>query len=182
MFMNFKSLKVLLISSMVVSMSSLTLADAKAEKIKVEKELNTVFQESLKAAASELDADKTVSPFAVVLRKNGKVGYFTATEENKELSVNEQGKRIRRMLKDLAINQQIDASAYGMYATVSQNDVSQKGLVFEVEHKSGISIMRFLPVSDGAGDNKGKLVLETQNMQTVTKPRNIFVESIVKSK
>ena len=180
--MNFKSLKVVLISLMVVSMSSLALADVKVEKLKVEKELNIVFQEALKAAASELDADKTVSPFAVVLRKNGKVGYFTATEENKELSVNEQGNRIRRMLKDLAINQQIDASTFGMYATVSQNDVSEKGLVFEVEHEAGISIMRFLPVSDGTGENKGKLVFETQRMQTTTKPRNIFVEAIVKSK
>ena len=178
--MNFKSLKAVLIGSMVISMSSLTFADTKVQKLKVEKELNVVFQEALKAAASELDADKTVSPFAVVLRENGKVGYFTATEENKGLSVNEQGIRIRRMLKDLALKQQIEASAFGMYATVSQNEVSQKGLVFEVEHEAGISIMRFLPVSDGTGENKGKLVFETQRMQTTTKPRNIFVESIVK--
>lgn len=180
--MNFKSLNAVLISLMVLSMSSLSFADAKTNKQQVEKELNVLFQEALKAAGTELDADKTVNPFAVILRANGKIGYFTATEENKELSVNEQGSRIRRMLKDLAISQQISASAYGMYATVSQDKSSQKGLVFEVEHKAGISIMRFIPVSDGTGENEGKLVFETQNMQTVTKPRNIFVESIVKQK
>lgn len=180
--MKFKSLKVVLMAMACVAGSTMAVAELKDKKAGVEKTVNLVFQEALKAAAAELDKDKTVSPFAIVIRKNGKAGFFAATEENKNLSVNEQGQQIRRMLKDLAISQQIDASAFGMFATVTQSDKSEKGLVFEVEHRAGISIMRFLPVTDGKGENQGKLVFETQRMQTVTKPRDIFVESIVDQK
>jgi len=180
--MKFESLKVVLIA-LVASASTHVLAEALAEKEKrIETGVNVLFQEAIKAAAAELDADQTVSPFAVVLRSNGKVGYFSATDENKKLSINEQAARIRRMLKDLAISQQIEASTFGMYATVSQEKVSESGLIFEIEHKDGVSLMRFLPVSEGKGQNDGKLVFELERIQTTTKSRDIFVDSIVKQK
>ena len=187
--MKFKSLKAVLISSLLILGSQFVVAEKSLEKIpetkemkeaRIESQLNFMFKEALTAAAAELKKNQKVYPFAFVVKRDGSVGYFSATEKSKDLGVNEQAARVRRMLKDMAISGQIDASTFVMYAGVTQNGIKEQGLMFEIEHREGLSLLRFLPVADSRGESGGELVLATNRIQNTTKKRDIFVDSIVK--
>jgi len=146
----------------------------------LEREVNDIFQRAMMAAAVDLNDDHVVRPFAVIKRKDGKIGVFSAdeTEKNKNLSVNEQTAGIRRMLIELVVANQLDATAQVMFATVKdKNGNVRQGLSFEIEHIDGLSIVRFLPVvelKDEAGVKTGKLLFETESMSTALKPKVIF--------
>jgi len=152
-------------------------AEFKAKRI--EKELTLMFVEAAKAAVAELAEDYKINPYAFVLKADGSMGYFTSAEDKADVGVLEQGEQIRRMLKDLARTNQINASIQAMYATIANGENSVQGIVFEIEHREGVSIKRFLPLEkelDDAGQENGKYLLNTSKMKTSKKPIAVFAE------
>jgi len=186
--MNFKVLSVaaLLVSSLcfsTVSVAEKMPESPKQKESRIEGDLNKLFKEALKASAVELDGDHEMSPFALVKKKDGSLGFFAPSDKNENLSTDQQVASIRRMLIDLAATRQINASVQVMYATVSDGkDNKNQGLVFEIEHRAGVSIMRFIPVSeieDEQGKKTGDLMFEMEKLSTGSKTQTVFAASIV---
>ncbi len=186
--MNFKVLSVatLVISSFcfsAVSVAEKMVESPKHKEQRIEGDLTFLFKEALKACALEMDRDHEMAPFAMVKKSDGTLGFFTLTENNKDKSVDQQIASVRKVLMDLASTQQIEASVQTMYATVSNDTgASNQGLVFEIEHREGVSLMRFIPVSeilDDAGKKTGKLLFEMEKLSTGSKPKTVFAASIV---
>jgi len=190
--MNFKVLSVatLIISSLCFSAGSI--AEKAAEKMpetpqqkeeRIEANLTFLFKEAINASALELEKDHEMAPFAMLMRKDGNLGFFSTGDKNKGMSVDQQVASIRALLIDMASSQQIDATVQVVYASVSNKaGKSSQGLVFEIEHREGVSLMRFLPVSeieDEAGVKTGKLLFEMEKLSTGSKPQTVFVASIV---
>ncbi len=186
--MNFKVLSIatILISSFCFSAFSIAekmVESPKHKEERIEGDLTFLFKEALKACALEMDKDQEMAPFAMIKKSDGTLGFFAPSANNKKMSVNDQIASIRKMLMDLASTQQIEASVQVMYATVSNDaGASNQGLVFEIEHREGVSIMRFIPVSkilDDTGKNTGKLLFEMEKLSTGSKPQTVFAASIV---
>ncbi len=190
--MNFKVLSVAALLFSTVCFSAVTIAEKAAEKMpetpqqkeeRIEANLTFLFKESINASAAELEKDHEMAPFAMIMKSDGNLGFFSTGDKNKGMSVDQQVASIRALLIDMASSQQIDASVQVMYASVSNKagDTSQ-GLVFEIEHREGVSLMRFIPVSeikDDAGVKTGKLLFEMEKLSTGSKPQTVFVASIV---
>jgi len=187
--MNFKVLSVaaLVISSFCFSAGSVAeeMPESPKQKEKrIETNLTALFKDAVTAAAAELDKDHEMAPFAIVMKKNGTFGFLTIDDKQKGTSVNQQVASIRALLIDMASTQQIDATIQVLYADVSSkaSDDSSQGLVFEIEHRDGVSIMRFLPVSEMTDDKgviNGKLLFEMAKLSTGSKPQTVFAASIV---
>ncbi len=186
--MNFKVLSVaaLLIGSVCISgVSSAEKMPESPQQIekRIETNLTSLFKEAIKAAAVELDQDHEMSPFTMLMKKDGTFGFLSLSDKNKGMTVDQQVASIRALLIDMASTLQIDATVQVMYANVSnKSGESSQGLVFEIEHREGISIMRFIPVSeitDETGKKTGKLVFEMEKLSTGSKPQTVFAASIV---
>ena len=193
--MNFKVLSVatLIISSLCFSVASI--AQQPSEKMpespkhkgeRIEKILNVMLVQALKAAALEMDKDHKVAPFAIVQKSAGGLGFFTsiADEAHKDETVDQKTASVRAILNDLARKHKINASVQVMYASIfnGETNKSSQGLVFEVEHRDGVSFMRFIPVvevKDDAGNKTGKLQFEMERLTTSSKPQTVFIASIV---
>lgn len=187
--MNFKSLKVVLITSLLAfagnSLAEEMPTNPKFKAQQIENEINVLLQRALVAVAADLNDDQTMYPIALITRHDGKIGSFgtAESENNKKASVNEQVAHIRKLLVDLAISKQITSSVLAMYATVEEKGKEKRqGINFEVEHVEGVSVVRFVPVTeqlDDQGKKTGKLVIETNIASTAPKPRTVFAGSIV---
>ncbi len=192
--MNFKALSIATLLFTTVCFPAVSIAEGVVEKMvespkhkeqRIEGDLTFLFKEALKACALEMDKDQEMSPFAMIKKTDGTLGFFSPAEneKNKKMSVDSQIASVRKMLMDLASTQQIEASVQAMYVTVSNDTgASNQGLVFEIEHRDGVSIMRFIPVSeilDDAGKKTGKLLFEMEKLSTGSKPQTVFAASIV---
>jgi len=185
--MKFKSLKVVLIAltTTLVSFSALaTSEEAKDKAERIEKDVNDVFQRALVSAVAQLNEKMEVQPFSVAKKVDGAVMLYLLgdTEKNKNLSHDERVSGVRKKLLDLAAKNEIVATAQVMYAVVvdKKTEKQSQGLTFEIEHKDGLSIVRFLPVKhilDENGKETGKLDLQTQFLSTASKPKVIFAFS-----
>lgn len=187
--MIFKSLKAVLISTLLIFTSSAVYSEvmpqsAKFKAATVNKDMNVLFQEAFKACALEMDNDFEMSPFAMIKKTDGTIGFFIPPAEQKDrvLTVDQQIASVRRLLIDLASTNQIVASVQAQYVSVAQGGkIERQGIVFELEHKQGLSLMRFLPVSE-VKDEAGKVVglnFETDKLSTGSKKQIVFSPSIV---
>jgi hypothetical protein len=186
--MNFKVLTIATLLLSTVCFSAFTVAEkmpetAQQKEDRIEGNLTFLFREAINASAAELDKDHQMAPFAMLMKKDGKLGFFSTGDKNKGLSIDQQVASIRALLIDMASTQQIDASVQVMYAGVAnKSGESSQGLVFEIEHREGVSIMRFIPVSeikDDKGVKTGKLMFEMEKLSTGSKPQTVFAASIV---
>ncbi len=189
--MNFKVLSVAVLLLGTVCFSAFSVAEkmpesAKYKSDRIEKTLNTMLVEALKAAALEMDKDHKMAPFAFVQKKDGSIGFFTSIDDDahKENTVDQKIAGVRAMLIDLASTKQINASVQVMYASIFNGETNKgtQGLVFEVEHREGVSLMQFIPVvevKDDKGVKTGKLLFEMEKLSTGSKPQTVFAASIV---
>ncbi len=186
--MNFKVLSIATLLISTVCFSAVSVAEKMSEtpqqkEERIEANLTYLFKEAINASALELEKDHEMAPFAMLMKKDGTLGFFSTGDKNKGMSVDQQVASIRALLIDMASSQQIDATVQVMYASVSNKaGDSSQGLVFEIEHRDGVSIMRFLPVSeikDEAGAKTGRLLFEMEKLSTGSKPQTVFVASIV---
>ncbi len=183
--MNFKVLSVAALLISTVCFSGASVAEEmpespKQKELRIEKDVNELFQRGVRMAATELDVRKEVKPFAVIKKRDGTYGVFGTgnTEKNAKLSVDDQTASIRKYLIELVVADQIDASMQVMYATVKQDGKPpRQGLMFEIEHINGVSLLRFLPISkikDEQGKESGKLLFELEALSTTVKPKTVF--------
>ena len=181
--MNFKSLKVVLIV-LSFCLSGQVFAEKipespKQKEIRIENDLNRLFREATITAAKKLDKTKQVEPFALVSKLDGTTGVYQAdkTEKNAKLSVIEQVSAIRNVLVGLGHSKQINAYVQVMYAQVQQNKKNTQGLSVELEHIEGVSLMRFVPVTElknELGELTGELQIELGQISTAKKPKVVF--------
>ncbi len=183
--MNFKVLKITLaIVLMTCSVSSFSkdvvTSEAALKSSIIEKELNLAFTKALSTAATKLDAEGEMTPFAIILRRDSTLGFFEVekTPETKKLSVNDQVFGIRRYLTELALAGQIKATVLGMYVSISNGtEVSQQGISFEIEHLEGVAMLRFIPVSEKVNTDKpNTIVIHTESISTTIKHAMVFTE------
>jgi len=183
--MNFKVLSVAALLVSGLCFSAVVTAEKmpespKQKELRIEKDVNELFQRGVRMAATELDVRKEVKPFAVIKKRDGKYGVFGLdnTVRNAKLTVDDQAASIRKYLIELVAADQIDASLQVMFATVRQEDKEpRQGLMFEIEHLEGLSLMRFLPISklkDEQGKENGKLLFELEALSTTVKPKTVF--------
>ena len=143
-----------------------------------EKDINAIFKKALMGAAAQLDRTSQVNPFAVVIKPDGEVGVFGLamnSEKNKDLSVEQRVAHIRGLLQAAAGDDSITGYCQVMYIVVEQDGNRAQGLSFEIEHKMGVSIQRFLPVE--VNEETGKIHLVIEQMATNNKPKLVFVDS-----
>jgi len=183
--MNFKVLSVaaLLVSSLcfsAVSIAEKMPESSKYKEARIEKDLNDIFERGLNVAAFKLDKKENVRPFAVIKKNDGSVGVFEldAYKIKKGMSVNQMSYSVRRYLTELAIAKQIQASVLVMYAVVRpKGEDARQGISFEIEHIDGVSMMRFLPVSQAEG-GAGKLIIHTESITSTIKPATVFTDMV----
>ena len=152
----------------------------KFKEARIEKEVNSLFKATVVAAAKDLNDDQQMQPFALVKKLDGTTGLYQSeeSEKNKHLTVVQQASAIRNMLTGLANTQQIVAYAQAMYATVqTEGGKSVQGLSIEIEHKEGVSLMRFIPIKPMNKDGEEKLDFQLQNVSTAVKPKVVFAQS-----
>ncbi len=180
--MNFKVLSVaaLVISSFCFSAGSVAEQmpeSPKQKELRIENSLNGLFTRAMNTAAIKLDQTQIIEPFAIVQKIDGTLGVF-GLDQNKNQSVNEQHLSIRRLLRELAYEKQITAAVQVMYAIIEEKGKSQQhGLTFELEHVSGISLVRFLPVKeyiDQEDEKNNKWIFALETLSTSIKPRTVF--------
>ncbi len=181
--MNITSLKAVLIS-IVLSSSLSVFAEDKVvtendlKSTQIEKELNFLFTKALSTAATKLDAERQMTPFAMILKQNGGIGFFEIEGvKAKELSVNQQVFQIRRYLTELALNSEIKASVLGLYINMSDGKNSKQGISFEVEHLEGVALLRVIPVTEKQnGDQPSTIVIHTESITTSVKHAMVFTD------
>jgi len=183
--MNFKVLSVaaVLIGSVCFSAGSVAeeMPESPQQKeVRIESDLNHLFQKALKMAAGKLGEKMELRPFAMIKKTSGELAVFGAADSkmNNGKSINVQNANIRKYLLGLVEGNQVQASIQVMYATVyPEGGEALQGLTFEIEHKEGVSLLRFLPVSKietEEGETSGKLLFEIEKLSTVAKPVVVF--------
>ncbi|OUR62681.1 hypothetical protein A9Q73_10040 [Bermanella sp. 47_1433_sub80_T6] len=183
--MNFKVLSVaaLVISSFCFSAGSVAEKMPESPKqieLNIENTVNALFKSAIIAAAKDLNEDKTMRPFALVKKVDGTIGFFQAdeTDKNEDYSVMQQAASIRKLLIELAVNNQIVSSAQVMYTrALVEGKEPVQGLSFEIEHIKGLSLMRFMPVTKELDENgtwNKKLRFQIESTSTTKKPQVVF--------
>ena len=156
----------------------------KQKEIRIENDLNDIFKRGLDVAAFKMNNKDDVRPFAVIKKMDGSVGVFEldVSPETKDLSVNQMTFSVRRYLTELAVAKQIKASVLVMHAMVHQEGKGNtQGLSFEIEHIEGVSILRFLPITEYKHESdvaKNKTVLHTEAMTATVKPNTVFTDMV----
>ncbi len=135
----------------------------KQKELRIENDLTTLFQRGMNAAAVKLGKTNEVKPFAIIKRTDGTFGVFEIdkADGSTSQSVMDQALSVRKLLIELALAKQIEASVLVMYALVgADGKETHQGLTFEIEHKEGVSLMRVLPVRKDLNEaNKDKTIL-----------------------
>ena len=186
--MNFKVLSVATLLLSTVCFSVVTSAEKmpetpKQKELRIENDLNLLFNKSMKMAAGKLGTTMELRPFAVVKKTDGELAVFGATDTkaNEKKGINAQNANIRKYVMGLVAANQIQASVQVMFATiVPEGKKPQQGLTFEMEHIEGVSLLRFLPVSKiktEGGEDSGKLLFEIESLSTTVKPKVVFALS-----
>jgi hypothetical protein len=187
--MNFKVLTIATLLLSTVCFSVVSIAEDVLEKmpenpkhieLTVENTVNALFKSAVLAAAKDLDVDKVMRPFALVKKVDGTMGFFQTddTDKNENYSVMDQAASIRKLLIELAVNEQIVSSVQVMYTRALVKDKEPvQGLSFEVEHIRGLSLMRFMPVTKELDENgvwTNKLRFQIESTSTTKKPLVVF--------
>jgi len=171
---------ILFISNCSISVAQLGTESPKDKEIRVETDINNLFKAVIVSAAKDLNKDQTMRPFAIVKKADGSTGLYQSDEsdKNKNLSVVDQASAIRNLLTGLANSDQIIAYAQATYVNIQKDgSQSQQGISVELEHKEGVSIMRFLPVEPVTKDEKKVLDFKINNVSTAKKPTVVFALS-----
>lgn len=121
--------------------------DLHRDVAKVQSEMTSVFSQGGSYAVLQHKNKNKVSPFGVGLQKDGSTIVFDIPEieKNKKLSFRERILSIKQLIHEAAMSGKINAGAMFVSAIVPQGDKDVKGLAIEMEHKSGLSILRFAP-------------------------------------
>jgi hypothetical protein len=182
--MNIKFIKTLLISLPLLFATAIASADVIPEspmqkEKRLEQDVNDVFMRALKGAAYKLGQGEDVHPFAIIKKRDGSIGMFEldVKKNEKKLTVNQMAINVRRYLTELAIADQIVGSTLVMYATIQpKGEEARQGLTFEIEHIDGVSLMRFIPITD-PGEGKD-LIVHTEAVSTAGKPATVFTDMV----
>lgn len=165
--------------STAISNADLIPESPKQKEVRIEADINGVFMRAFKGASYKLGQGEDLYPFAIIKKRDGTIGMFELNLKDniKNLSVNQMAINIRRYLTELAIADQIVSTALVMYATVQpKGEEPRQGLTFEMEHIDGVSLMRFIPITD-PGEGKD-LIVHIESTSTAGKPATVFTEMV----
>lgn len=181
--MNITSLKAVLISICLIASANAfsnekTTSESKLKAIQIEKEVNLIFTRALSAAATKLDTDREMAPFAMILKQDDTVGFFEIeSSQAKTLSVNQQVFQIRKYLTEMALDAEIKASTIAQYVAITDGKKTNQGISFEVEHLEGVALLRMIPVTEKENEGKAStIVLHTESISTSVKHAMVFTD------
>jgi len=111
----------------------------------VQAQLDQLVESGGKYAYMQLARKESLSPFAVAVQTNGDTLMLEIPKQDRNLNVADKVLKLREMLKLAADNNRIHAGALFVQAQVPHLGEQVDGVAIEMEHKKGLSVLRFSP-------------------------------------
>lgn len=145
----------------------------KAKLEDIQKELDQLVSQGGRYAYVQLAQKDGLSPFAVAVDEQGTTVMLEVPKKEKKATIRDKVLKLREMLVLGAKNAKFIAGALFVQAKVPHNGSEVNGLAVELEHKDGLSVLRFLPyeINRAEQDIKFKQAVDKQ------KPFVFFKES-----
>ena len=119
--------------------------DMKAKVQNVQSEVNDLVDQGGKYVYMQLARSGKVSPFAVGRQADGAVIMLEVPKSEEKASFEQKILKLRQMLKLGADSNKFVAGALFVQAQVPHQGKEVDGVAIEMEHKLGISVLRFSP-------------------------------------
>ena len=149
--MNFKSVfgSVLLACCVSVGVQAIEKNDsaqeARQKAISVQKQLDDLVNVGGKYAYKQLTDSKYFAPFAVGVNAAKQVVVLRVPDSEIKASFSDKIAKLREILKETAKKNKITSAALFVQAQVPHQGVDVDGVAIEMEHRLGLSILRFSP-------------------------------------
>ncbi|MEH6344083.1 MAG: hypothetical protein V7785_03270 [Bermanella sp.] len=121
--------------------------DLKGKVVTVQKEMDQLVHTGGRYAYVQLSRKNGLSPFAIGVETNGNTLILEIPKENqkREVTLADKIVKLREMLKLAADNNKITSGALFIQAQVPHLGKMVPGVAIEMEHKLGMSFLRFSP-------------------------------------
>jgi len=152
--------------------------DLKSKVKAVQEELDGLISQGGGYAYLQLSRKTGISPFAVAIQADKSVIMMEVPKSEKDATIADKVLKLREMLRVGADNEKFVAAALFVQAKVPHLGEEVDGLAIEMEHKEGLSILRFSPYEV----NKEKKDINFQKPIDKVKPATFFVKNKVDQK
>ncbi len=119
--------------------------ELRASIVKVQNQLDSLVDQGGKYVYLQLAKKNGLSPFAVGVGPNEEVYVLEVPKTEVKVSISDKVLKLRQMLKLGADNNKFIAAALFVQANVPFEGTNVNGVAIEMEHKGGISMLRFSP-------------------------------------
>ncbi|MCP5334999.1 MAG: hypothetical protein H7A08_04815 [Oceanospirillaceae bacterium] len=154
--------------------------EAKRQEIITQAEINRLVTYGGEYAYKLIKGTGGLSPFGVLVLDDGKVIVLEATtEQKKSFTFKDEILELRRLIKESVVKGNVSCAALFVSALVPvEGSKDQPGIAMEIEHKLGLSALRFVPYEYTIGDGELKLLKPV----TKEKPVVFFAKAKAKAK
>jgi len=140
-----KAILILLILPSVALAVESQATDMKTQVKDVQKQINDLIDQGGKYVYLQIARNNGLSPFAVGRQTDGSIVMLEVPKTEEKATLQNKVLKLRQMLKLGADNDKFVAAALFVQAKVPHKGKEVDGVAIEMEHKSGISVLRFLP-------------------------------------
>ncbi|MFT5594030.1 MAG: hypothetical protein ACI8SR_002417 [Oceanicoccus sp.] len=119
--------------------------DTKNELQVIQKEINDLVDQGGKYVYLQLARKNTLSPFAIGREENGNMIMLEVPKSEENASFSDKIYKLRELLKSGAEANKFISAALFVKAQVPHKGKEVDGIAIEMEHKRGMSVLRFLP-------------------------------------
>ena len=120
-------------------------ADVRNQLEVIQKEINDLVDQGGKYVYLQLARKNTVSPFAIGREADGSMVMLEVPKSEEKASFNEKIYKLRELLTSGANANKFISAALFVRAQVPHKGQDVDGIAIEMEHKLGMSVLRFLP-------------------------------------
>lgn len=145
----------------------------KAKLEEIQKQLDQLVNQGGKYAYVQLARKDGLSPFAVAVDEQGTTIMLEIPKEEKKANIRDKVLKLREMLVLGAQNAKFVAGALFVQAKVPHRGKEVDGVAIEMEHRSGLSVLRFSPYEI----NREKKDIKFKKAVDKKKPFVFFKES-----
>ncbi|WP_283789862.1 hypothetical protein QNI23_005060 [Bermanella sp. WJH001] len=131
-----------------------TQEDMKQQVLKVQKELDELVEQGGKYAYLQLAQKNSLSPFAVAVDESGTTIMLEVPKKEEKASFSDKILKLREMIYLGGKNAKFVAGALFVQAQVPHMGKEVDGVAIEMEHKMGLSVLRFSPYEVNREDKK----------------------------
>lgn len=131
-----------------------TQEDMKQQVLKVQKELDELVEQGGKYVYLQLAQKNSVSPFAVAVDEAGTTIMLEVPKKEEKATLSDKILKLREMIHLGGKNAKFVAGALFVQAQVPFMGKEVDGVAIEMEHKMGLSVLRFSPYEVKREDKK----------------------------